>query len=128
MNALACVASPPVTGRPATVTTLTAPPLVATVAAQDAAGPGLTEASYLASLPVHVRLCAQLFFKLLSSLQSHALAPAGVAPAPNKFAGALRLVAQLPAILSQFPPLSMAAERVRACTWLRVCVSVCACL
>lgn len=90
--------------------TLSPSPLTSITMHQALAGP-LTEAAYLATLPVHVRLCAQLFFKLLDSLQAHATANTSHTTGTNRHAGALRLVAQLPTILAQFPALSLAGER-----------------
>ena len=93
------------------------PPLIASPASPvSTTTSATTEASYLASLPVHFRLCVQLFFKLLDSLQSHALSKSGNGSShgvsgSSKYAGILRVVSQLPGILAQFPALSMAAER-----------------
>jgi hypothetical protein len=72
-----------------------------------------SHAAYLDSLPVHYRLCVQLFFKLLESLEESVLgkSPSGASNSPGKFVGILRLVHQLPPVLAQFPPLSMAMER-----------------
>lgn len=68
-----------------------------------------SEASYLASLPVHFRLCVQLFVRLLESLQGAAASPASPS---DKYNGMMRLIVQMPGMLASFPALSMASDRV----------------